>query len=189
MEINNTNTLQVFAERENISLPYAVALYAQSRLETGNFQSNIYRNALNAFGMRPASVRKQNRIDVLQTNNGDFAVYATYVDSWKDRISLDIYNNITPPAVLQDVPAYMRQVLGKGYSDNQDQYYSSWSQIFTQEYLSLDPSAENLGQTEGGRFSFFPKLNVKTFGLGFIAFLGIFIFLMKKGVLKNPFKR
>ena len=67
-----------YTRSQNLPPMYAVALYSQAVHETNNFTSNIYQNANNAFGMRIAGVRPQNRVGVFETANGNFAMYAKF---------------------------------------------------------------------------------------------------------------
>lgn len=99
------------------NLVYMTVLYAQAILETGHFKSRVYMEANNAYGMRPAAKRPQERSGVLDTANGKFARYGDLGQSISDRVALDKYNSVVPPQLMQDsdIERYMLTVLSKGY--------------------------------------------------------------------------
>lgn len=99
---------------------YAVVLYAQAIHETGRFTSNVYRNANNAYGMKVAKVRPQNRVGSF----GAYALYASVEDSILDRIAWDAYNSISPVDNINDIQEYMRTVIPR-YAEDPD-YFQKW---------------------------------------------------------------
>lgn len=112
---------------------YTAVLYAQARLESGNFGSNLARNHYNYFGMRPATSRDKYYDHVYDGANGKFASYADGLHSVLDRVDWDNANRILPPQTIADIPAYIDEVLRKGY-DSAPNYKASWLQII-QQYL------------------------------------------------------
>lgn len=72
--------------KEKINLIYLLS--KQSYIETGNWQSRLFTNFNNAFGMRPALQRKKIYSGVEKTANGDFAIYRNVFDSVRDRLDL-----------------------------------------------------------------------------------------------------
>ena len=91
----------------NIRFPHIV--YAQAKLETGNFSSKIFKENNNLFGMREANVRPT-------TNKGTENHHA-YFDSWYDSV-LDyaMYSS----AYLHDIKTEDEyfQYLGQNYAED-----------------------------------------------------------------------
>lgn len=167
-----------YAESRNISDIYALTLFGQSKHETANFTSNIYKNAINCFGMRPAGTRTQNRIAVMQSGSGSYAVFATVYDSWDDRIALDYYNKTAPPLNLEDVPRYCQEVKNKKYATD-TQYVPKWLNVL-KDVFSGAGADEN--QTE------FLKSPMMKFGIIGIVIVAILGFLIASKKIKLPFK-
>ena len=105
--------------------PYAMALYIQAVHESDNFRSNLSTNYNNLFGMKVATVRKQNRDGEISTKNGDFAIYGSPMLSIMDRIALDVYNRVNPPKDLDSIVSYFIEVQGRGYAEVQSPSYVS----------------------------------------------------------------
>jgi uncharacterized FlgJ-related protein len=72
----NTYRLRSYINDLNIRFPYIV--YAQARLETGNFRSGLFKQNHNLFGMMRATTRPS-------TNIGERHGYAVY-DNWKTSV-------------------------------------------------------------------------------------------------------
>ena len=71
------------------------AMFAQAWFETGDFDSNLFFSANNAFGMRVPNRRPSLRKgEYLTEGNGTFSYYANVTDSILDKIILDKYNNV-----------------------------------------------------------------------------------------------
>ena len=68
--------LRAYILELNIKFPHIV--YAQARLETGNFQSDIFKQNSNLFGMRVATTRPT-------TNKGEENGHA-YFNTWKESV-------------------------------------------------------------------------------------------------------
>lgn len=68
--------LKAYILELNIKFPYIV--YAQARLESGNFNSDVFKANNNMFGMRIATTRPS-------TNHGEQLTYALYT-SWKESV-------------------------------------------------------------------------------------------------------
>lgn len=127
---------------------YALVLFAQSQLETDDFRSNIFLNANNAFGMRPATVRPQERVGIFPTSNGDFALFASTEISFNDRVNLDDWNGVQPPYNVGRVEDYIRKVIvDNNYVPPSERlsYIGNWGRLIAQairDYGSqLDPSS------------------------------------------------
>ncbi len=61
-----------------LNIKWARIVYAQARLESGNYQSNIFKTNHNLFGMRVATKRPS-------TNKGEELGFA-YYDNWKESV-------------------------------------------------------------------------------------------------------
>lgn len=106
---------------------YLAVLLGQADLETGGFRSRVYMEANNMFGMRPAERRPQNRVGIMDTANGKFAIFQTLNESLRDRIAWDSYNNIERPMTWDDASVYMAKVMKKGYT-HETNYISVWKE-------------------------------------------------------------
>lgn len=113
---------------------YTTVLYAQARIESGNFASGLFSNYNNLFGMRPAVSRPRHyESTIAVSGNGTFAVYADPTQSVVDRVALDYYNGVPIPTTQAQVPAYVDAVLAKGYSaDDRAKYKKTWTDIINQ---------------------------------------------------------
>lgn len=148
MDLSNFNDLIDWTNTTQLPKIYTAVLYAQAIHETGRFTSNIYLNANNAFGMRPAQKREQNRVSVLETANGSFAVYADTKASFIDRVHLDEYNNTPKPRNLNDIEGYMDMVLFKNYvpANQRASYKTAWVAL-TNEVLMNNKSLLDMSNT------------------------------------------
>lgn len=72
----NPKRLKAYILELNIRFPHIV--YAQARLESGNFNSNIFRTNNNLYGMRIATKRPS-------TNKGEENGFA-YYENWKESV-------------------------------------------------------------------------------------------------------
>jgi len=183
MNLDQFYSLAVANGFQNNDMVYMTILYAQARLETGNFTSRVYMDANNMFGMRPTTRRAQNRVGVLSTNNGEFAKFQTLNESFRDRVEWDSYNNIPRPQTLEEARGYMERVMSKGYT-HESTYISTWLQILSS--LIDSGVAEIYGQSpidveglEGGEDG--EGLFDGTGGLGLIE--GINKFKVKYGII------
>jgi len=86
--------------------PYVIA---QSKFETGNYQSSLFKRASNAFGMRIPTQRKSLRIG--EDNN--YSVYANVGDSLQDLMLYFEAANF--PLSVSDVEDYAYQLEIRGY--------------------------------------------------------------------------
>lgn len=86
--------------------PYVIA---QSKFETGNYQSDLFKRANNAFGMRVPSQRESLRIG--EDNN--YSVYDNVGDSLQDLILYFEAANF--PLSVADVDDYAYQLEIRGY--------------------------------------------------------------------------
>lgn len=148
MDISNFNDLIDWTNSSQLPKIYTAVLFAQAIHETGRFTSNIFLNANNAFGMRPALKREQNIVSILDTANGQFAVYADTKSSFIDRVHLDEYNNTPKPRYLQDIEPYIDMVLGKNYVpvNQRSSYKTAWIAL-TNEVLMNNKSLLDMGNT------------------------------------------
>lgn len=123
LKTNNNNIMihQTFLEirdEYNLSNCMIDLLFAQASLESGHFQSNIYVNTNNAFGMKQPKVRPTTSIGGFQTNTGEYAKYTSLKESIKDRLLWDNYNKIAPAKCGGDVERYLNEVQSKGYAED-----------------------------------------------------------------------
>ena len=107
----------------NIRFPRIV--YAQARIESGNFQSNIFRANRNLFGMRLATTRPS-------TNKGQeagFAIYTTWRESVQDyaMFSAAYLNNI------KTEDEYF-QYLAQNYDNEDKDYVKRLKEIIAEEH-------------------------------------------------------
>jgi len=108
---------------------YKALLFAQARLETGNFTSDLYKHHGNMFGMNPAQQRRQYYDSV--TASG-FAHYASTGDSLADRLNLDVVNSV----VYQNPYQYMKAVMSKGYATDPN-YIKKWIAVAKSVYSDI----------------------------------------------------
>lgn len=107
---------------------YAMALYAQAVLETGNFTSRLFKDHNNMFGMNPAKVRTRFYDDVTSSSEGSKASYASPTQSMLDRVDLDFYNKVSLPTQVDEVRRYMSVVQSKGYATDAS-YVAKWAEV------------------------------------------------------------
>jgi len=92
-------------------------IFAQAQVETGDFSSRLFTEANNLFGMRCATVRKQNRIACL--NN--YAVFYSPEDSVKDYLSWLEYSNF--PTSVINANMFVYELKKRRYfTDSYDNY-------------------------------------------------------------------
>lgn len=103
---------------------YAMILYAQAKLETGGFVSNIYKKGNNLFGMKPSI--KRNRF--WQSKLLGHAKYSHRFVCIMDRIDWDIWSGILFKGNVLD---YMNAVVKKGYAEDKE-YFSKWLKIYNE---------------------------------------------------------
>lgn len=94
---------------------YALALYVQAWHETGGFTSNLCQERNNMFGMKLASLRKQN---IVGMDSAKHVYYPSKAESLRDRIALDKQNRTFPPANNEDIQRYFKEVQQKGYAED-----------------------------------------------------------------------
>lgn len=181
MDLTKIDNLIIWGDNNNYSPAYMLALYAQAVLETGNFTSNIFHGALNAFGMRVPGKRRSLKVGTYDTaGNGTFSAYSSVEDSYKDRIILDEFNRTTKPQTFEEIGEYMREVLRKGYDNNPD-YYNAWAGYVQGFYQQTD----ELKIHKATGFGFVKKTAVGLTGV--MIGLGLWLFRKKIPVLKNFF--
>jgi len=91
----------------NIRFPHIV--YAQAKLETGNFSSKIFKENNNLFGMREANVRPT-------TNKGTENNHA-YFDSWYDSVLDYAFYQASYLSDIKTESEYF-QYLGQNYAED-----------------------------------------------------------------------
>lgn len=104
------------------------ALYAQSALETGWFQSNLCVNHGNYFGMGAAHAREQDRVGTVVLAGVEYATYKGCVQSTRDRLAWDKFAGIVWNGNEQ---SYFEQVKAKGYATDPE-YVSKCVAIYRQ---------------------------------------------------------
>jgi uncharacterized FlgJ-related protein len=114
--------LRAYILELNIRFPRIV--YAQARLESGNFQSNIFKINNNLYGMRLATKRPS-------TNKGEEAGFA-YYDNWKESVedyamfSAAYLNNIKTEA---DYFEYLKQ----NYDNENPEYVNKLKELIAED--------------------------------------------------------
>lgn len=116
MTVTNFSGIIEWARVKNLPEIYALCLFSQAQHETGRFTSNLFLNANNAFGMKVANTRPQQRSGVFELPEGNFAMYADVESSYNDRIALDDYARRVMPTQLTDVREYCSSVVNSGYA-------------------------------------------------------------------------
>lgn len=103
LKVGATNSKKIEFQTAVSLIPYLYgynnetiqAMYKQAWAETGNFDSNLFFSANNAFGMRVPSVRPSLRSgEYLTSGNGTFSYYSNVTNSILDKIILDKYNKV-----------------------------------------------------------------------------------------------
>lgn len=186
MDLTIFENVLKWSDVNNVSVPYALALYAQARLESANFTSNVYQNTNNAFGMRIAQKRQQNRVGEYETKgNGTFAVYACLEDSYHDRIGLDIYNGVQQPQNFDEIGEYLNTVLSKNYvpPSERPQYLESW-QVLIQDTYNRSDEAQSYGLSPDG-FNFKRIATAGGMTIGLLA--ALWLFRKRIPIIKNFF--
>lgn len=117
---------------------YAQVLYAQAKLETGNFTSNLFKSANNLFGMKPSQSRTRYYDSSVTVGSETFASYASPTYSVVDRADLDAYNGVLVPVDVEHIRGYMTAVLSKGYATDPN-YITKWVDVL-----------KNIGNELGG---------------------------------------
>lgn len=110
------------------------ALLAQSFHETGNLNSDVFKNSRNGWGMKVPT----------KYDNGSYhgyATYATFLHSWWSRITWDDRHHVGSPTT---VPAYYAALLANGYAED-PQYLGK----VLEHYQALPKPLRWLGMTEG----------------------------------------
>jgi len=109
----------------NIRFPHIV--YAQARLETGNFQSHIFLNNNNIFGMRQARKRPT-------TNKGEENGHA-YFNSWQESVLDYAMYSAAYLSKISSEEQYF-YYLGSNYAEDPN-YVSKLKEIISQENLLI----------------------------------------------------
>lgn len=129
MDLTHFEGFKNFMNSKNLPDVYAIVLFSQAIFETGRFTSNIYQQAKNMYGMRPNS--RKLYVSILNTATGEYCVYADAQTSILDRVALDAQNGIAPVNNINDIQAYMREVLDAGYATDPN-YFEKWFTIVRQ---------------------------------------------------------
>lgn len=124
----NTIEKLIHNTMRSVTASKEVATYiaAQARLETGNFESKIFKTNRNAFGMKQAHTRPTTAIGT----NLKHAVYETIYDSCIDYILWLTYNNFTQNE-LKDINKFKEHLKKSKYSTTQD-YTERINKIYEQ---------------------------------------------------------
>lgn len=135
---------------------YYRALYAQAKLESG-FNSRLYTEANNMFGMRPSKKRKKFYIGIDDTSgrNGEFAIYSGLDMAIFDRLDLDVDfgNGGSDLKTKADLIPYMNAVQEDGYCFDCPKYVQSWSATYNEIFGNLplgDPQIMKIGENADG---------------------------------------
>lgn len=128
---------------------YAAVLYAQAKLETGNFKSNLYLNHNNLFGMKCSSIRQKFWSDRVQGNGVEHAGYAELLHSLLDRVDLDDFNNLAIPDEVAEITDYMQAVRNKGYAED-PAYLTKWQNVLADVGEEIGGTDFDTDDTDGG---------------------------------------
>jgi hypothetical protein len=99
----------------DLNIPHADIVYAQSVIETGNFTSNIFRMNNNLFGMKTASIRptthmgEENGHAVYKHWRQSVIDYALYSSCYLTKLSTDEYLNYLKDRYAED-PNYINKI-------------------------------------------------------------------------------
>jgi len=81
-------------------------IVAQAKHETANFKSAVFRRNNNAFGMRPAYVRRKEQMG--DTDSDGYANYSSIEQSVDDLLLWFQYNGITLKSIYYSPESYAR---------------------------------------------------------------------------------
>jgi len=99
-------------------------IVAQSKVESGNYSSDLFLRANNAFGMKNASRREQ--LGEKETGT-DYRKYSSLSESIQDFI---LYLNAVKFPTVFDVNSYVRELKKRGYFESSQSDYikamNSW---------------------------------------------------------------
>jgi hypothetical protein len=110
---------------------YYRVLYAQAVSEC-SFNSNLWENYNNMFGMRPAERRDKYYSGIYKTKgNGNFAIYDNPEDGILDRLDLDVNYRRDGSLIVSHakVIEFMNKVFTDGYT-HESNYVSNWLSIY-----------------------------------------------------------
>jgi len=119
------NKLKAYILDLNIKFPHIV--YAQAKLETGNFKSHIFLNNNNIFGMKQARKRPT-------TNKGEENGHA-YFNSWQESVLDYAMYSAAYLSKIKTENEYF-QYLGANYAEDPN-YIDKLKQIISQENLLI----------------------------------------------------
>jgi hypothetical protein len=117
---------------------YYRVLYAQAVSEC-SFNSNLWENYNNMFGMRPALSRDKYYIGVYKTKgNGNFAIYDSPEDAILCRMDLDTNYRRDGSLITShaQVIAFMNKVFTDGYT-HESNYVSNWLSIYNSLFSAI----------------------------------------------------
>lgn len=107
---------------DELNLPHADIVYAQSLLETGNFTSHIFKNNNNLFGMKVATIRPT-------TNIGEESGHAVFKHWRQSVIDYALYSSCYLKRMTR---AEYFQYLGSRYAENPN-YVSTLKKILNEK--------------------------------------------------------
>jgi uncharacterized FlgJ-related protein len=119
--ISIINQTEEFDESElvlmitGLNLLYPEVVIAQSKIETGNYTSDIFKSTGNLFGMKPARNRPY-------THYGEYKGHADYLGNW--RLSVIDYalwqSKEASKSSVKSVEEYLTLLKIKGYAEDND---------------------------------------------------------------------
>ena len=119
---NHSLLIYLIARCEGYPKSIALCLVKQAQLESGNFTSNGFKSASNAFGMKQPRKRPTLSVGTIQLSEGTFARFSSLSTSVLDRIMWDRYFNIK---ITSNPEKYMNDVISKGYAQDGN-YFNKW---------------------------------------------------------------
>lgn len=103
--------------------------WAQAAHETGNFTSNIYKEANNLFGMKVPAVRPSARSGILPTKTGNYSKYKDLSDSVADMV---LYLDYVRFPVTTNTITFVQELKKRNYfEDTVSNYLNGVSNFLT----------------------------------------------------------
>lgn len=134
--ISIINETDKFSESEllmminGLNLMYPEVVLAQSKLETGNYTSDVFKVAGNLFGMKPARIRPY-------THYGIYKDHADYLGNW--RLSVIDYalwqSREVSKSNVKSVEDYLTLLKIKGYAED-DNYIQKLRELIPKDSIN-----------------------------------------------------
>lgn len=146
-----SDALDQFIET-NKNVAYFQALYTQAILESGHFNSNIYKQTSNMYGMKAPNSRHK-YCDIVHFSDGGFAAYSTIGNGIVDRIGWDNQkSDFHLPVSSEEVPAYFAWIKSHGYATDD---------AYTGKLIHLYATLRNQGVFASAKFEYTVDNNIE----------------------------